>query len=118
MKDSTMRKRAKEFALKMISVCDKIELKMSRGVLVKQVIRSATSIGANLQESVYAVSKADFINKLQISLKECAETEYWLELLQETHAISQEDAKALQHEAGVIHRMLLNSLKKLKEEHI
>ena len=53
-------------------------------VLARQLLRSATSIGANVREAVYGVSRADFIAKLQIALKETAETEYWIELLQET----------------------------------
>lgn len=66
------------FALSVSDVCD--EIKGCR-VYVEQVIRSSSSIGANLYEAKYAQSRADFINKLEIALKECFETEYWLDLL-------------------------------------
>ena len=81
MKDSELRTRAKDLALKIISVCDNIDIKKGRSVLVNQIIRSATSIGANLHKANYASSKSDFINKFHIALKECAETEYWIEML-------------------------------------
>ena len=78
MKDSILRTKAKEFSLRVIAVCDTIDTKHNRGALVNQIVRSATSIGANIHEASYGASKADFINKLQISLKECYETEYWI----------------------------------------
>ena len=81
MKDSELRTRAKTLALKIIAVCDAVDTRKGRGVLVNQITRSATSIGANIHEANYASSKADFINKFHIALKECAETEYWLEML-------------------------------------
>ncbi len=78
MKDSELRTRAKALALKIIAVCDDVDTRKGRGVLVNQITRSATSIGANIHEASYASSKADFINKLHIALKECIETEYWI----------------------------------------
>lgn len=71
MKDSELRSRAKAFALHVISVCDGIDSRKGRGVLINQITKSATSIGANLHEANYGSSKQDFINKLQIALKEC-----------------------------------------------
>ena len=70
-----------EFAVKVIKVCDSVKGHYS---LVNQLERSATLIGANIREAAYAHGKADFIAKLQISLKECYETEYWIELLIES----------------------------------
>ena len=84
--------------------------------LVNQLERSATSIGANIREAKYAHSKADFISKLQIALKECYETEYWLELLFETGCMSEEDHKTFQNECGAIRRMLISSLKTIKSK--
>ena len=63
MKDSELRNRAKAFALHIISVCDGLDTRRGRSVLVNQIVRSSTSIGANIHEANYAVSKADFINK-------------------------------------------------------
>jgi four helix bundle protein len=81
MKDSELRTRAKALALHIITVCDEVDTRKGRGVLVNQIVRSATSIGANIHEANYAASKADFINKFHIALKECCETEYWIEML-------------------------------------
>ena len=95
MKESELRTRSKTLALHIIETCDGIDTRKGRSVLVKQIIRSSTSVGANIHEASYASSKADFINKLHIALKECAETEYWIEMLQE---------------CGVIRRMLAKSI--------
>ena len=84
-------------------------------VISKQVLRSGTAIGALLSELVYAQSKADFINKFHIALKECGETEYWIEMLVGSNAISEQIAKELLQECGVIHRMLVKSITTAKE---
>lgn len=114
MKDSELRTRAKELALKVISVCDTVDSKKGRGVLINQIVRSATSIGANIHEANYASSKADFINKFHIALKECNETEYWVEMLVGSNCILEETAKALLQECGVIRRMLVKSINTAK----
>jgi len=110
MKESLLRTKSKEFSLHVIRVCDEIDGRKGRSVLVNQITRSATSIGANIYEANYASSKADFINKLHISLKECIETEYWIEMLFGAGAISEETGKALLLECGIIHRMLSKSI--------
>ena len=76
--------KSKVFALQIIKVCNTIKSAKKESVLTNQLIRSGTSIGANIREAFYAHSKADFIAKLQIALKECSESEYWLELLIES----------------------------------
>ncbi len=114
MKDSELRTRAKDLALKIISVCDTIDTRKGRGVLVNQIIRSATSIGANIHEANYASSKADFINKFHIALKECVETEYWVEILLGSNSLTEETAKELLQECGVIRRMLVKSINTAK----
>lgn len=76
--------KSKVFALAIIKVCNIIKTTKKESVLTNQLIRSGTSIGANIREAFYAHSKADFIAKLQIALKECSESEYWLELLIES----------------------------------
>ena len=83
--------------------------------LVNQLERSATSIGANIHEANYAHGKADFIAKLQISLKECYETEYWLELFVKTELIDESDAKELHNQCGTIRRILIASINTAKE---
>ena len=83
-------------------------------VLVNQLLRSATSIGANLHEAHYAQGKKDFVSKLEIAQKECFESEYWLELLYETDCIPEETYHSLQNDCGAIRRMLIASLKTVK----
>lgn len=76
--------KSKAFALEIIKVCNYIKSGKRETVLTNQLIRSGTSIGANIREAFYAHGRADFIAKLQIALKECSESEYWLELLIES----------------------------------
>lgn len=76
--------KSKTFALQIIKVCNVIKTEKKESVLTNQLIRSGTSIGANIREAFYAHGKADFIARLQIALKECSESEYWLELLIES----------------------------------
>ena len=81
---SPLLEKSKTFALQIIKVCNAIKTTKKESVLTNQLIRSGTSIGANIREAFYAHGKADFIAKLQIALKECSESEYWLELLIES----------------------------------
>ena len=84
MTDSPLLAKSKAFALEIIRVCNEIKRSQSESILTNQLVRSGTSIGANIREAFYAHGKADFIAKLQIALKECSESEYWLELLIES----------------------------------
>ena len=83
--------------------------------LVNQLERSATSIGANVHEANYAHGKPDFVAKLQISLKECYETEYWLELFARTHLITDENYSSLKNTCGTIRRILIASINTAKK---
>ncbi len=82
--DSPLIIKSKAFALEVIKVCNEIKQTKRESVLTNQFLRSGTSIGANIREAFYAHGKADFISKLQIALKECSESEYWIELLIES----------------------------------
>ena len=115
MKESELRLRVKAFAIHVVSVCDNVDSRKGRGVLINQIIRSATSIGANVYEANYASSKSDFINKLHIALKECGETEYWVDMLVGSNAINEQTSKDLLQECGVIRRMLVKSITTAKE---
>ena len=101
-----------DFAVKILKLIDGIQ---GHYALKNQLERSATSIGANIREANYAHSKADFIAKLQISLKECFETEYWLGLMAKAGFLSPEIGKALLNECGVMRRMLIASINTAKE---
>ena len=76
--------KSKQFALDIIKVCNEVKSEKRESVLTNQLIRSGTSIGANIREAFYGHGKNDFIAKLQIALKECSESEYWIELLIES----------------------------------
>ena len=112
MSESKLRDLSMDFAVKAVKMCDGIKGHYS---LVNQLERSATSIGANIHEANYAHGKADFIAKLQISLKECYETEYWLELFVKTELIEREQAKDLYNQCGTIRRILISSINTAKE---
>lgn len=81
---SPLLEKSKAFALEIIKTCNYIKRSQRESVLTNQLIRSGTSVGANIREAFYAHGRADFIAKLQIALKECSESEYWLELLIES----------------------------------
>ena len=101
-----------DFVIKIIKLCETIKGHYS---LVNQLERSATSIGANIHEAKYAHSRPDFIAKLQIALKECYETEYWIEIAQKAGLISEDIAKTILHDCGSIRRMLISSINTAKE---
>ena len=82
--ESILRNKSKEFAKQIVYMCRDIKANARESVLTNQLLRSGTSIGANIHEAQYAQGKKDFISKLEIAQKECFETEYWLELLFET----------------------------------
>ena len=92
MKESIIKDKTKSFALRIIKLYKYLTLvsDMKEYVMSKQVLRSGTSIGANVKEAFRAQSKADFRAKMNIALKEASETEYWLELLHESDYISEE----------------------------
>ena len=81
MNNSPLLNKSKAFALNIIRMCNSIKKEKHESILTNQLLRSGTSIGANIREAFYAHGRNDFIAKLQIALKECSESEYWLELL-------------------------------------
>jgi len=100
-----------DFAVNILKLTDNIKGHYS---LVNQLERSATSIGANIREAKYAQSNLDFISKLQIALKECYETDYWLELLEKSNILSSDNLKLIVHDCGAIRRMLISSINTTK----
>ena len=113
MADSPLLSKSKAFALEIIKVCNEVKTSKRESVLTNQLIRSGTSIGANIREAFYGHSKADFISKLQIALKECSESEYWLELLIESGYYA--DRVILEH-CTEMKRLLIASLNTAKSK--
>ena len=116
MAESIMLDKAKDFAVEIINVCKIIKETKRESVLTNQLMRSGTSIGANIHESKYAHGTADFIAKMQMALKECYESEYWLELLNRTGYLSDEQYKIILNECGQIRRMLISSINTVKNK--
>lgn len=114
MADNLLVELSIEFAVKIVKLTDEIQ---GKGVLKNQILKSGTSIGANIHEANYAQSKADFVSKLQIALKECYETEYWLELFTKTDIIDEQMYSELKNDCGKIRRILISSINTTKEKY-
>jgi len=112
--NSILRDKAKAFAKNIVFLCRNMKSEHRESVLINQLLRSGTSIGANIHEAHYAQGTKDFISKLEIAQKECYETEYWLELLFETGCIEEPIYKSIQNDCGAIRRMLISSLNTIK----
>ena len=112
MAESKLRNLSVEFSVKIIQLCESIKGHYS---LTNQLERSGTSIGANIHEANYAQSKNDFISKLQIALKECYETEYWLELFVKSELLDRDAAKNIYNDCGTIRKMLISSINTAKK---
>ena len=114
MSDSIMLDKAKDFAVDIVNLCRQISFEKKEYVLTKKLMRSGTSIGANIHESKYAQSKPDFVSKMQIALKECYESEYWLEIMNRTALLSTEQYRIYLSKCGALRRMLISSIKTTK----
>lgn len=112
MSNSVLLDKSKALALAVIRLCNEIKKEKRESVLTNQLLRSGTSVGANIRESFYAHGKADFIAKLHIALKECSESEYWLELLIESGYTA--DTTVLT-QCGEVKRMLIASINTAKK---
>lgn len=115
MAESVLRDKTKAFAKEIVFLCREIKTVQKETVLSNQLLRSGTSIGANVHEAQYAQGIKDFISKLEIALKECYESEYWLELLYETGLLPEDRYRSLRNECGTIRRMLIASCRTAKE---
>lgn len=110
---SALMDKSKAFALSIIKVCNTIKNTKRESILTNQLLRSGTSVGANIREAFYAHGRADFIAKLQIALKECSESEYWIELLLESGYY---DDKGILEQCIEIKKMLIASLNTAKKD--
>lgn len=110
-KDSVLLNKSKDFAIYIIEIYKHLVNDKKEFVLSKQLFRSGTAIGANLAEAVYGISKKDFLSKIYISLKECAETKYWIELLFKTDYISESEFNTLDSYCTELLKMLISTSK-------
>ena len=110
MKENVLIDLSKKLAVDIVNICTEIKEHRKSNVLLNQLLRSGTSIGANIHEANYASSKADFINKFQIALKECYETDYWLGLFKETDMITANEYDILFGQCSKIRKLLIASI--------
>ena len=116
MGDNVIYKLSKNFALRIIKLYSYLCDEKKEFIISKQIYRSGTSIGANLAESIYAQSDADYINKLKISLKEASETKYWLELLYESDIIDDFQFNSLSNDLNTIIGTTINIINKINKK--
>ena len=116
MADSVLRTKSKEFAKDIVFLCRKLKHNGVESALINQFLRCGTSVGANIHEAQYAQGTKDFISKFEIALKECNESEYWLELLFETNSLSEADFKVFHSQCIELRRMLVSTVTTLKSK--
>ena len=115
MKENVVREKSMAFAIRIVNLYRMLCEKRKEFVMSKQVLRAGTSIGANIAEAECAISRKDFLAKMYISFKECAEAKYWLELLHKTGFISLEEYTGITNDCNEIYRILAAITKTMKE---
>ena len=116
MAESVLAKKSLDFAVRVVNGVKFLQCEKNEHIMSKQILRSGTSIGANIHEAIYAQSKADFASKLSIALKEANETSYWLTLLNRTDYFTLEVYQSLRKDVDEIIRMIIVSLKTVKDK--
>ena len=117
MDDNILKKKSFEFAIRIVNLYKLLTSERKEFVLSKQLLRSGTSIGANVREGLNAQSKADFVHKLSIAQKECDETLYWLELLKETSYINESEFSSINNDATELLKILRSIIITTKQKH-
>ena len=115
MKDSIILSKSKAFAVRVVRLCRYLREEKKEFILSNQLLRSGTSIGANVHEGKYAQSTDDFISKNSIALKETAETEYWLELLHETEYITKAEYDSIAKDCSELAKLLIAIVRTAEE---
>ena len=113
--DNLVVEKSKAFAIRIIRLYQHLSSEKKEFVISKQILKSGTSIGANVREAARAQSKPDFVSKMQIALKEASETEYWIELLQETDYISEKAGLSLIADCKELLKVITAIIKTAKE---
>ena len=109
--ESIVREKSKKFAVRIVRSYQYLSEEKREYIMSKQLMRSGTSIGANIHEALQGQSKADFTAKMSIALKEVSETEYWLELLRETDYLNEEEYQSIQKDCGEVAKLLTSIVK-------
>ena len=115
MADSLTLDKSKDFAVRIVKLYNYLRKEKHEFVLSKQLLRSGTSIGANLSEALYGISRNDFLAKVYISLKECAETKYWLELLKDTNYLSHNEFNSIDQDCTELIKLLTSIVKTTRQ---
>ncbi len=114
-RDSILYVKSRRFASRIVKLHGYLLHSKGETVIANQIVRSGTSIGANVAEALYAASRRDFLNKLTIALKECSETIYWLDILDDNGFLEAEGARSIKTDCEEIIKLLVSTTKKLKE---
>ncbi len=115
METTLLQRKSKAFALRVIKLALTLQADKKEFILSRQVMRSGTSIGAQIHEAKFAESTADYVHKFKIALKEASETMYWIELIHESDFKTEEEVKHVIDDLNQLTGILVNSVKKLKE---
>ena len=113
--ENVIKAKSMDFAVRIVKLYRHLCESKKEFVLSRQILRSGTSIGANVNEAIFGQSKGDFISKLQISLKEASETAYWLELLYKTEYLTKSEYMSIHEDCGEITKILISIIKSSKE---
>ena len=105
-----------QFAVRIVRLSRYLQTQQKELIISKQMLRSGTSIGANVAEAQQAQSRADFISKMNIALKECVETDYWLRLLRATNYLSEEDFRGISYDCIEIKKILVSIVRTSKNQ--
>ena len=115
-KDNVVKTKSFRFAVRIVNFYKILTIEKKEFVMSKQLLRSGTSIGANIRESEHAESKADFIHKLSVALKEANETEYWIDLLKETDYLNNSEYLSIQYDIKELLKLLISIIKASKQK--
>ena len=116
MAESILRDKSKAFAKEVVFLCRRLKQNNVEASLIIQLLRCGTSVGANVHEAQYAQGTKDFISKFEIALKECNESEYWLELLYEVNSLSKSEFEHFKNDCIDLRRMLVSTVTTLKNK--
>lgn len=116
MKENLLKTKSLAFSVRIVGLYRYLTEQKKEYILSKQILRSGTSIGANIYEANYGQSKVDFAAKLQIALKEAAETEYWLLLLTQTNYLEESMGKSLNEDCLELKRLLVSSVRTVRDQ--